>query len=84
MYNPDYTKRFYDAYGEREWARLERSAYFRLEAITHADFIHRYVKPGDRVLDAGSGPGRFSILLTQIGARVINFAPEEFSEAVGK
>jgi 2-polyprenyl-3-methyl-5-hydroxy-6-metoxy-1,4-benzoquinol methylase len=70
MYNPEYTKRFYDTYGEREWARLESSAYNRLEAIIHADFTHRYVRQGDRVLDAGSGPGRFSILLAQIGALV--------------
>lgn len=83
MYNPEYTRRFYDAYGEREWARLERSAYFRLEAITHTDFIRRYVKAGDKVLDAGSGPGRFSILMTEIGAAVtvLDISPEQLSLA---
>jgi ubiquinone/menaquinone biosynthesis C-methylase UbiE len=83
MYNPQYTRQFYDAYGEREWTRLERSAYFRLEAITHTDFIRRYVKPGDKVLDAGSGPGRFSILLAKIGAMVtvLDISPEQLSLA---
>ena len=83
MYNPEYTKRFYDTYGQREWARLESSAYNRLEAIIHADFIRRYVRPGDRVLDAGSGPGRFSILLAQIGAlvTVLDISPQQLALA---
>jgi GTP1/Obg family GTP-binding protein len=41
MYNPKYTKAFYNAYGEVEWNRLERSAYGRLQSIIHADFIQR-------------------------------------------
>ena len=61
MYDAEYTRKFYNHYGEKEWGRLERSAYGRLEAVTHNDFLERYVKPGSRVLDAGSGPGRFSI-----------------------
>jgi hypothetical protein len=47
LYDPEYTKRFYDAYGKRGWTRIERSAYNRLEAITYVDFIRRHVKPGD-------------------------------------
>ena len=70
MYDAEYTRKFYNHYGEKEWGRLERSAYGRLEAVTHNDFLERYVKPGARVLDAGSGPGRFSISLSRLGARV--------------
>jgi len=83
MYNPKYTSHFYDVYGEREWTRLERSAYYRLEAIIHEDFVRRYVKSGDRVLDAGSGPGRFSILLAQIGAivTVLDISPQQLALA---
>ncbi len=83
MYNPQYTRQFYDAYGEREWSRLERSAYFSLEAVTHNDFIHRYIKPGDKVLDAGSGPGRFSILLAETGVNVtiLDISPEQLALA---
>jgi hypothetical protein len=54
MYDPAYTKRFYDAYGEAEWLRLEKTTYGRLQAIIHTDFLKRNIKPGDRVLDAGS------------------------------
>lgn len=70
MYDAEYTRRFYNSYGLWEWKRLEAMAYGRLQAVIHNDFIEKYVKPGDRVLDAGSGPGRFSIAIAQRGARV--------------
>ena len=41
-----------------------------MQAIIHDDFIQRYIKRGDHVLDAGSGPGRFSITATRAGAKV--------------
>ena len=70
MYDPEYTRTFYNAYGEAEWERLEAFAYGRLQAIIHEDFIHRYLKPGNSVLDAGSGPGRFSITAARTGGKV--------------
>ena len=69
-YNADNTRNFYDAYGSIEWDRLDATAYGRLKAIIHADFIQRHIATGDRVLDAGSGPGRFSIVAAEQGARV--------------
>lgn len=70
MYDSDYAGRFYDAYGSLEWYRLETTPYGRLQAIVHSDFIERYVRRGDRVLDAGCGPGRFTIVSAQLGATV--------------
>ena len=70
LYNAEYTRAYYDDYGELEWPRLEVSAYGRLQAIIHTDYIKRYVRPGDRVLDAGCGPGRFSIAVAEQGAMV--------------
>jgi SAM-dependent methyltransferase len=70
MYDAKYTRDFYNAYGAFEWSRLEATPYGRLQAIIHEDFIKRYIKPGDRVLDAGAGPGRFSIIAAQAGANV--------------
>ena len=95
MYDPEYTSTFYDAYGDLEWARLESKPYGRLQAIIHNDFIQRHVQPNDKVLDAGSGPGRFSISLINIGAKVtlldisknqLNLARSKLSEAglIGK
>ncbi len=70
MYDPKYTKEFYNAYGDFEWARLEATPFGRLQAIIHEDFILRYLKSGDRVLDAGCGPGRFSISVARAGGKV--------------
>ena len=69
-FDPNYTARFYDAYGDLEWERLEATPYGRLQATIHADFIGRYVRLGDRVLDAGCGPGRFTTVAAQLGAPV--------------
>ncbi len=37
-----------------------------MQAVIHTDFIRRYVGPGD----AGCGPGRFSIVVAELGATV--------------
>jgi len=61
---------FYDAYGaDREWARFE-TPLGAVRAHVVAAFLGRWVRPGERVLDAGSGPGRFALLLARRGARV--------------
>lgn len=85
-YNADNTRNFYDAYGSIEWDRLEATAYGRLKATIHADFISRYVASGDRVLDAGSGPGRFSIVAADRGARVtvLDLSPSQLQIAEEK
>lgn len=70
MYEPGKAQRFYDVYAGLEWSRLEATAYGRLQAIIHTDVIERYVRPGDRVLDVGCGPGRFSIAIAGLGGRV--------------
>jgi SAM-dependent methyltransferase len=70
MYDPGYMKDFYNEYGNAEWERLERTAFGRLQTIIHNDFLKRYVKSNDRVLDAGCGPGRFIISLANLGAKV--------------
>ena len=70
MYDAEYTRSFYDAYGRRECERLEGSVAGRLKAIVHADFVRRYVRRGDRVLDAGCGPGRFTVTAGKLGAVV--------------
>ena len=69
-YQPDYTGKFYDAYGRYEWDRLEATAHGRLQEIIHTDFMRRYVRSGDRVLDAGSGPGRFTVAAAKLGSNV--------------
>ena len=70
MYNARYTGTFYDVYGTFEWDRLEATAYGRLQAIIHTDFIQHHIRRGDRVLDAGCGPGRFTAVMAKLGATV--------------
>ena len=69
-YDPDYISSFFDDYAEREWERFERGAANRVNFLVHRHHLQRFVKSGDHVLDAGAGPGRFTIELARIGATV--------------
>jgi 2-polyprenyl-3-methyl-5-hydroxy-6-metoxy-1,4-benzoquinol methylase len=60
----------FDAYGEREWSRHDETPMDRVAFHIHRAFLERYVRPGERVLDAGAGPGRFTIELARLGASV--------------
>ena len=68
---------FYDNLGEREWSRLEESQRGRVAYIVHRQFLERFVRPGDRVLEIGAGPGRFTFDLARLGATVdvTDFSP---------
>ena len=69
-FDAEHTRRFYNAYADAEWRRLEETASGRLKALIHDDFLARHVAAGDRVLDAGAGPGRFSAAMANRGAVV--------------
>ena len=58
---------YYDEDVEREWERLERHPF---EFALTCRFLDRYLHPGDRVLDIGGGPGRYSLHLAQRGCQV--------------
>jgi SAM-dependent methyltransferase len=70
-YDAEAMAAFYDAYGEREWTRFEDGRTPSVSIATHTAYLERFVKKDDRVLDAGCGPGRFTIELGRIGARVV-------------
>lgn len=58
MKNNDAVRAFYDAGVQTEWRRLEKhSAEF---AITKHCLRH-CIRPGDRGLDLGGGPGRYAL-----------------------
>jgi SAM-dependent methyltransferase len=71
-YDPNHIARYYDDYAEREWARFEPEAgpsnlvNFHL----HRHYLQQYIQPGASVLEAGAGPGRFTIELAKLGAAV--------------
>jgi ubiquinone/menaquinone biosynthesis C-methylase UbiE len=61
---------FYDEYGEREWTRFDDGRTPAPSLEVHLEHLRRFVREGDRVIDVGAGPGRFTIELTRLGARV--------------
>lgn len=60
---------YYNQTVETEWNRIANRAEFLLTCR----FIDRFVKPGDRVLDIGGGPGRYSFYLAEKGCDVTLF-----------
>ena len=62
---------FFDEYGEREWTRFEDGRTPSTSLTTHVHYLERFIRPGDRVLDAGCGPGRFTLELARLGATVL-------------
>jgi SAM-dependent methyltransferase len=68
-FDPQYTAAFFDDYGDQEWARHD-TPHGRGSVAVHADLLAEFVRPGDLVLDAGAGPGRLTIELARLGARV--------------
>jgi ubiquinone/menaquinone biosynthesis C-methylase UbiE len=67
----------------KEWKRLERDAYHRLEFNTSAHFLKKYLPSDGLVLDAGGGPGRYTIHLAKMGYNVVllDFTPELLDKA---
>ncbi|GAB3914348.1 hypothetical protein GCM10011575_45300 [Microlunatus endophyticus] len=65
------TRIYYDQLGEREWTRLTSAIAGRVSFEVHRRFLARFVGRGDRVLEIGAGPGRFTIELAALGARVV-------------
>ncbi len=57
----------YDSDVQKEWERLERHP-FEFKITT--SMMDRYIKPGDRILDIGGGPGRYSIYYAEKGCDV--------------
>ena len=55
-------KKYYDENTQLEWKRMDRHP-FKFIFTTY--MIDQYVKPGDRILDIGGGPGRYSIYYAQ-------------------
>lgn len=58
---------YYDEDAAHEWERMDRHP---IEWAVNTHYIERYARPGDRVLDVGGGPGRYSIHLAQRGCDV--------------
>lgn len=80
-------QKYYDENSQMEWERLERHP-FELPLTLY--MMEKYIRPGDRVLDIGGGPGRYSIHFAKMGCDVtlvdlspgnIRFAQQKAAEA---
>jgi 2-polyprenyl-3-methyl-5-hydroxy-6-metoxy-1,4-benzoquinol methylase len=60
-------KAHYDADPQKEWDRLAGG---RFEFRIATNFMERYIKPGESVLDIGGGTGRYAVWLAQKGCDV--------------
>jgi len=74
---PDITA-LYAGDAEREWERLDRDPFHRLEYDTTLHFLSPLLPQVGHVLDAGGGPGRYSIALAKRGLQVtlLDLTPE--------
>lgn len=53
-----------------EDARLEKSRQGQLEYFVTMNYIHKFLKSGDKVLEIGAGTGRYSVALAKEGYKV--------------
>jgi ubiquinone/menaquinone biosynthesis C-methylase UbiE len=71
-------RRYYSGMGLREWRRLTRDAYHLLELNTTIHYLKKYLPEKGFVLDAGGGPGKYTVELARLGYDValLDFTPE--------
>lgn len=69
-YDADALRVFFNAYGEREWERLDKTLPGRVKLAVHRKLLSAHVRAGMRVLDVGCGPGRFAIDVARMGGNV--------------
>jgi SAM-dependent methyltransferase len=60
----------FDELGDREWNRHAAGPRERVSFELHRRLLAEWIQPGDRVLEVGAGPGRFTIELASLGARI--------------
>src|SRR5947207_12184068 len=69
-YDPEIIRGYFDVLAENEWARLEADVEGRVSFHLHCAYLREFVAAGAEVLEVGAGPGRFTIELAHLGARV--------------
>lgn len=71
QYDPNAVIRHFDEYGHQEWDRLVQSPMHEVNLHVHTHYLEKYIAPGDRVLEIGAGPGRFTQVLARLGAQIV-------------
>ncbi|PWB51412.1 MAG: class I SAM-dependent methyltransferase [Anaerolineales bacterium] len=71
MKSEDLVKQFYSESVHSEWRRLVKNPYHRLELNTTLHFLEKYLPAQGLILDAGGGPGRYTLELAQRGYQMV-------------
>jgi len=76
-------KKLYSREVLREWKRLVKDPFHNLEFNTTMRFLKKYLPKKGLILDAGGGPGRYTIELAKQGYDIIllDFTPENLELA---
>ncbi len=69
-YDPKRIAGHFDQDPEKEWGRLDTTPHGKVQFHIHQHYLRKYINEGDRVLEIGAGPGRFTIELGNIGASI--------------
>jgi len=64
------TRQFYDKNAEKEWGRLFSDQYHQVEYYVTLHYLDQYLPATGNILDAGGGPGRYTIYLANKGHKV--------------
>lgn len=70
-YDPDWVKAHYDEYGEKEWARWDKSPVQQIKFEVHLHYLRSYLQADDRILEIGAGAGRFTQQLARISDKIV-------------
>ncbi|HUW21692.1 MAG TPA: class I SAM-dependent methyltransferase [Candidatus Bathyarchaeia archaeon] len=76
-------KQIYSEMVQNEWRRLVKDSYHRLEFETTLYFLKKYLPQKGFILDAGGGPGRYTIELAKKGYQMVlvDLTPELLEKA---
>jgi len=71
-------RKWYDERAEYEWTRLFQDGYHQLEYLVTTHLMEKYLPKTGLILDAGGGPGRYTIELAKKGYDIIliDLSPE--------
>jgi SAM-dependent methyltransferase len=62
---------YFDEYGNREWDRLVQSPMHEVNLHVHTHYLEKHITAGNKVLEIGAGPGRFTQVLSRLGAQIV-------------
>jgi len=71
-------KEWFTKTARHEWRRLKQDAYHQIEFAATMHFLHKYLPEKGLILDAGGGPGRYTVELAKQGYEValLDVVPE--------